>query len=161
MPTPAVSLRPLSIKDTDAVYAITSLPQAAQYMRFSTHTAKEQAAALITAQTTEGNVGYAILSEDDLFAGYITLQRLDEHPGEYSLSTMLSPDYWNKGYSTEVLALVKEIAKNELHAVRLIAWVVGSNKGSMRVMEKSGFHMVRRIDFPDMPCGLFVFSFEV
>ncbi|QAT61005.1 MULTISPECIES: GNAT family N-acetyltransferase [Tissierellales] len=52
----------------------------------------------------------------------------------------LDKQYNGNGYTTEAVSLVVEFAFNELHLHRVEAGVMLSNIGSMRVLEKAGFH---------------------
>ena len=52
----------------------------------------------------------------------------------------LDKQYNGNGYTTEAVSLIVEFAFNELHLHRVEAGVMLSNIGSMRVLEKSGFH---------------------
>jgi ribosomal-protein-alanine N-acetyltransferase len=52
----------------------------------------------------------------------------------------LDKQYNGKGYTTEAVSLVIEFAFNELKLHRIDAGVMLHNIGSMRVLEKAGFH---------------------
>ena len=52
----------------------------------------------------------------------------------------LDKQYNGKGYTTEAVSLAVEFAFNELKLHRVDAGVMLSNIGSMRVLEKAGFH---------------------
>jgi ribosomal-protein-alanine N-acetyltransferase len=52
----------------------------------------------------------------------------------------LDKQYNGRGYTTEAVFLAVEFAFNELKLHRVDAGVMLSNKGSMRVLEKAGFH---------------------
>ncbi|GAA0122169.1 MAG: GNAT family N-acetyltransferase [Clostridium argentinense] len=52
----------------------------------------------------------------------------------------LDKEYNGKGYTTEAVSLAVKFAFNELKLHRIAAGVMLSNIGSMRVLEKAGFH---------------------
>lgn len=52
----------------------------------------------------------------------------------------LDKEYNGRGYTTEAVSLAVEYAFNELKLHRIDAGVMLSNIGSMRVLEKAGFH---------------------
>jgi ribosomal-protein-alanine N-acetyltransferase len=52
----------------------------------------------------------------------------------------LDKQYNGRGYTTAAVSLAVEFAFNELHLHRIEAGVMLSNIGSMRVLEKAGFH---------------------
>ena len=52
----------------------------------------------------------------------------------------LDQQYNGRGYTTEAVSLAVEFAFNELKLHRVEAGVMLSNMGSMRVLEKAGFH---------------------
>lgn len=53
----------------------------------------------------------------------------------------IGESYWGKGYGTEAVRLLVRYAFDELKLIRVYASVFESNRASMRVLEKSGFHL--------------------
>ncbi|WP_088069857.1 GNAT family N-acetyltransferase [Gottfriedia luciferensis] len=93
-------------------------------------------------------------SENDLYYGFgIFLKETDALIGNIMLSEVLRGDLQScfvgysldeqqngKGYTTEAVKLIVEFAFNELKLHRIEAGVMPHNIGSIRVLEKAGFH---------------------
>lgn len=56
----------------------------------------------------------------------------------------LHPNYWNKGYATEVLNAVLDFGFNELNLHRIHAGCALENIGSIKVLEKAGMTLEGR-----------------
>ena len=161
MPTAILTVRPLQNSDADRLYALTSDPEVARYMRFSAHTSPEQAAALIEEYTAPGGAGYALVErETGRFAGVFACKK-GEEKGELTLSVLLDKRLWNRGCATDVLRRMLPILRRELGARLLTAYVVGSNGGSRRVLEKCGFHVERVKMLDDLPDGLYIYRYDL
>ena len=65
--------------------------------------------------------------------------------------------FWNKGYNTAAVELLKTFAQEQ--GIRgLKAYVVEENYGSRKVMEKCGFQIQEILHFDDFPYGLYVYA---
>lgn len=63
--------------------------------------------------------------------------------GTYSLGYWLAYEFWGQGIMTRVLSEVLEIVKQEFPKVKIVTAAVREhNRGSQRVLEKSGFRRV-------------------
>lgn len=156
-----IFLRPLTGKDIDTIYSLTSDPEVAKYMRFSTHTCRKEAEELFHEYTKTGNLGWLIcLTEDESPVGIAALKQEENVPDTCSMSVFFYPDCWNKGYSTEVVGhMINAAAAEKIRCLK--AYVVQDNAGSCRVLEKSGFALQEILHFPDMPSGLCIYSFQL
>lgn len=59
-------LRPLTEDDIPTIFSLTSDPEVARFMRFSTHKSIQEAEDLYQEYTSPGNYGYMICLKDDL-----------------------------------------------------------------------------------------------
>jgi RimJ/RimL family protein N-acetyltransferase len=50
-------------------------------------------------------------------------------------------DHWGKGYASEAIKLISNYAFNTLNLHKLTACCYASNKGSIRIFEKSGYEI--------------------
>lgn len=156
--TARLCLRPLQREDAPAIYRLTSRPDVARYMRFSAHTRPEQAAELVMEYTAPGCCAFAIQGKKDgTFCGVFAFKAGDTE-GDYTLSIFLDPAMWNKGYATELLAAMVSYAQTVLGAKCLTAYVVESNLGSRKVLEKQQFIPMSVLTFPDFPDKLYIYS---
>lgn len=79
------------------------------------------------------------LKEDDSFIGLVFLQPYKEVEGEVELGYRLYPQFWRKGYCTEIC---KEIVNNAFKkgvTDKIVATVHRENTASIGVLEKIGF----------------------
>ena len=155
--TARLSLRPLQKEDAPALYRLTADPEVARYMRFSTHTKPEQAAELIAEYTAPGCCAFAVFPKESGRFGGVFAFKPGEQPEAYTLSIILSPSLWNKGYATELLTAMISHAESHLHGQTLTAYVVESNSGSRRVLEKCRFAVASVRTFPDFDDRLLVY----
>ncbi|MFT4183267.1 MAG: GNAT family N-acetyltransferase [Rhizobium sp.] len=72
-----------------------------------------------------------------------------------NLSYHLHPDSWGRGYATELVVQVLDIAFNELEARRVIGLVRPVNIASGKVLEKCGFAFEREVMLHGAPTNLF------
>lgn len=88
------------------------------------------------------NYAFGIFSkESNALIGEISLSRVVRGPLQRCMiGYSLASQYNGRGYTTEAVSLAVEFAFNELKLHRVEAGVMPSNGGSMRVLEKAGFH---------------------
>ncbi len=81
----------------------------------------------------------AVEKKSGLFMGYVCFWNL--RPEHFRLETgyMFLPEFWNKGYMTEVLRTIIPVAFNEMNYHSVEADVNPANEASKRVLEKVGF----------------------
>ena len=159
---PNFFLRPLTPADANALYRLTSNPKVARFMRFGTHTDPAEAQALIEQFCAPGNRAFAVCpAEGAELCGVFAFKADPEEPGVYSLSTLSAPEVWNRGMGTVLLARMKIYARDVLRARRLEAYVVDANAASRRVLEKNGFSVSRRMEFPDLAGCLLVYALNL
>lgn len=152
--------RPLLPADADAVYALTSDPAVARFMRFDTHTERRQAVELIDAYTRAGGTAFRLCAkENDETVGVFALKPCGEDA--YSLSAFLAPVYWRAGFASEATVCMCAYAFTQMGACRLEGYVVASHGASCRVLEKTGFRLVETRTFDDLPEGLRLYRLEV
>lgn len=58
------------------------------------------------------------------------------------IAYLLGPAYWNKGYTTEACHAMLQELKNSFQVETVKVILDQRNKGSIRVLEKCGFHMI-------------------
>ena len=64
-----------------------------------------------------------------------------------AIGYVLLPDFWNKGYATEIASACVEIAFEVIKLEKLFCSIEVSNKPSLRVIEKAGFKFMHNISF--------------
>lgn len=79
--------------------------------------------------------------DGDIFVGCCSLiPQQDVYRLNAEIGYWIGEPYWGKGYATEVVKLLLNVAFEELNLSRAYAHIFEFNKGSMRVLEKAGFH---------------------
>ncbi|WP_430786824.1 GNAT family N-acetyltransferase [Virgibacillus flavescens] len=84
---------------------------------------------------------FGIFLNDGKLVGEIGLFKIERGPAERGMvGYSLDKEQNGKGYTTEALKLIVTYAFNELNLHRIEAGVMPHNVGSIRVLEKAGFH---------------------
>jgi RimJ/RimL family protein N-acetyltransferase len=85
---------------------------------------------------------YALAAEDNSLLGVIGIKFIENKPPE--IGYWVGEPYWGQGYAVEAsLALLAAV--RELQTITEVrARVLAHNRGSIRVLEKSGFTLVER-----------------
>lgn len=91
-------------------------------------------------------LNFAVASDDQLVGGIgITLGE-DIYRMNVELAYWIAEPYWGSGIGTEAVRLMTEYVFYHFAINRIVAEVFEYNRGSMRVLEKNGYHLecVRR-----------------
>ncbi len=70
--------------------------------------------------------------------------------GEVALGYRLIPDFWCKGYATEMSQALVLKGFNDWDVQRVVAWTLLDNHRSIRVMEKVGLQFEREFAFTEV-----------
>lgn len=80
----------------------------------------------------------------DIFIGLVSLD--PHHEGVYlEISYQLLPNWWGKGFGTEVVKLIIHYTLNELNLSKVVAETQTANKSSCRLLERVGMELERNI----------------
>ena len=90
-------------------------------------------------QGQEPMVNFAIVSEDEVIGGIGLDFRIDVYRKSPLIGYWLAEPYWGMGIMPQAVKLVVDHAFNNLDVICLLAYVMGPNTASMRVLEKAGF----------------------
>jgi RimJ/RimL family protein N-acetyltransferase len=77
-------------------------------------------------------------------AGSITVRFLG-HPGSGDVGYWLGLPYWGRGLASEAMVLLARLSFQHLLADSLYAWVFVGNHASRRLLERTGFSLVRTV----------------
>lgn len=72
--------------------------------------------------------------------GGMSFRRDPHRPGTFELGYGINPSHWNRGYATEMARAMVAWARNRPGVERIVAECLTDNTGSIRVLEKAGFH---------------------
>ncbi len=134
-------LQRLRYEDAEEIfYSYASKPEATRYLAFATHQTVEDARSFLTyaveAWETGTDYAYGIrLKADNRFIGSIGI--MNEN-GKVHFGYCLSPNYWNKGLTTEACQAVIELLKTQKHVHRIWTFIDAENAASGKVIMKCG-----------------------
>ena len=63
------------------------------------------------------------------------------------LAYAVMPDYWNRGFATEIAQASLDVGFEHLGLAEIGSWTLPGNLASQRVMEKLGFRYERDFEF--------------
>ena len=138
-------LKEISWNDADEIHHLHSFPEVVEYSTFgipeNIEITKERIRPMIKAQSDANRKYYdwkIILKDTKEFIGLagISLSLNKFKLGEIYYE--LLPDYWGKGYATEISKLLIKAGFEEFHLHKVEAGIATENTKSIRVMKKSG-----------------------
>jgi ribosomal-protein-alanine N-acetyltransferase len=86
------------------------------------------------------NFGFAVVHKiDNRMIGFGSFTGPPNSDGEIEIAYGIAPDYQNKGYATEVAALLIDFAGRDARVKTICAHTLPDQNASTRVLEKCGF----------------------
>jgi RimJ/RimL family protein N-acetyltransferase len=85
-----------------------------------------------------------VLKETDEVIGFCGLKYLSDLE-EVDLGYRFVQRHWGKGIATEAGQAILDYGWSDLGLKRVIAWVLPENEGSVRVLDKLGFHFEKAL----------------
>jgi ribosomal-protein-alanine N-acetyltransferase len=85
--------------------------------------------------------GALFLKEPETYIGEAGILSMEKNAGRCVLGYNLLPEFWNRGYATEITTELVRYAFSNLKAERVEALAQKENMASRAVLEKSGFLM--------------------
>jgi ribosomal-protein-alanine N-acetyltransferase len=137
-------LRAVAAHDVDALFALHSDTRVMRYWSHPPWTDRSQAADRIEQLahergTTELYAWAATLDRDDTLIGTCSLFALQRAHARCDIGYALSPDYWGRGYASEMISLALDHAFERLDLRRIEADIDPRNTASCRLVERAGF----------------------
>ena len=143
--TDRLILRPFTIEDVPAQYAMNLDPEVSRYTgdggvvgideierRIKDHVLRDYRVHRFGRMAV-------VLKETDEMIGFCGLKYLSDLE-EVDLGYRFVQRHWGKGIATEAGRAVLDHGWSDLGLKRVIAWVLPENSGSVRVLDKLGFH---------------------
>jgi RimJ/RimL family protein N-acetyltransferase len=84
-------------------------------------------------------INFAIAIGDEIIGGVGLEIRHDIYRKTPLIGYWLAEQYWGKGIMPKAVKLVSRYAFEQLDAICMLAYALGKNASSMRVLEKAGF----------------------
>ena len=138
-------LRPLCEKDTETVFAYSSLSENTRYVMWGSKTKQDVLEFLQKIENEWSKVQpdfyeFAVVLEGRQIGAVSAY--LNDTRTEAELGWILHKDYWHKGYITEAALVLRDFLFKEIKLERLIAHCDERNVPSFNVMKKLGMKIV-------------------
>lgn len=152
VPTERLVLRPFVPEDADALYAFHSDPDAVRYVPYLPRT-REQVTDVLqrkvanTELRQEGDLLElaVIRTEDDTLVGDVLLALRSVEHQTMEVGYIFAPAWGGRGYATEAVRALVDLAFGPLGARRLIARVDARNQPSSALLARLGFRLEARL----------------
>jgi [ribosomal protein S5]-alanine N-acetyltransferase len=142
--TKRLSLREVSLSDTETIHILHSLPESDEYNTMGVPENIDSTRELVLewkeSQVTIPRVKYVFCIEDNegRFVGLIGLNLGKPKYRNAEVWFKLFPEFWKRGYATEALQSILAFSFEDLKLHRVEAGCAVENIASARVLEKSG-----------------------
>ncbi len=149
--TEQLILRPLDMKDVDAIYAMRSDSDVMQFIREPQNRAESANwVELVSSRWKKEQIGFCAMIEKSSgkFVGWCGLWQLKE-TGEIEIGYAVAKEFWGKGYATEAATEFLDYAFERLAIEKIVAVARPENAASRRVMEKLKMNFVKTDTFYD------------
>lgn len=131
-------LRPFTIQDVPDVYLFARDEVVTRYLTWPPHKDMSVTEKMVREIYMSRSGIYAIvLKSENKCIGCIDIRLVPEHE-KATFGYCLNRNYWNKGYATEALALILELAFAKLKLNRVESTHYAGNEASGCVMQKCG-----------------------
>lgn len=142
--TERLLLTDYQLKNLDVFFKLKSCNEVWKYSTFAPLKNKEQARILLENLIDEGIAGNyiynALYKKDSMeFIGEAGIIGYIPHANRCVIGYNLLPQYWNRGYATEITKHLVKHSFEFLDIERIEALALQINTASCRVLEKSGF----------------------
>jgi ribosomal-protein-alanine N-acetyltransferase len=137
-------LRKLKPKDVDGVYKFYSDHTTLEYIPKEPFTkidqAKDKLTELEKLYKEEKAIWWAFtLKSSDNFIGFGGIFNINKENNNAEIGYGLLPQFWGKGFMSELVKEIVNIGFNELKLHKLSGFITPGNTGSVKVLEKLGF----------------------
>ncbi len=141
-----MTLRPLELKDSEAIFQLRSNPEVMKYMDTETCLNSQDAEIFINRQIESNNneqgANWGIyLDNSDKAIGYAGFWRINKAHFRGEIGYALDPEYWRNGLMKEVLECVARFGFQNLGLHSIEANINPDNKASAKLLLKLGFKL--------------------
>lgn len=158
METERLTGRPMKEEDAPVLFQFTSDPGVARYMRWDAHQTMEETQKLLEEYLQPDARAWLFYHKETSEPVGAAALKPTEEKDVCSGPLFFAPGCWGKGYASELTPLLLEAARSELHAKKMVNYVVGENMGSRRVLEKCGFTVEKVFEYDDLSSPLYVYA---
>ncbi|HSM96383.1 MAG TPA: GNAT family N-acetyltransferase [Rhizomicrobium sp.] len=142
--TPRLTLRPLGLRDVDAVFAMMSDDETMRFWDWPAFKDRDTVADVVEAQIEDAASGQSMywavaLTPEGAAIGSCDLSDIDRHHRRAEIGFLFNRGYWGNGYAREAMEAVVAFAFEDLELERLWARFHSGNLASQRLLERLGF----------------------
>ncbi len=139
------SLRPLALKDVDRMLEWMHDDDVTQYLRLDGKSATKESVSkfIADAQHIDQNCHCAIVDENDLYYGTVSLKNIDKAAGEAEYAIALHSSAIGQRVAGIATELILECAFAQLGLRRVYLNVLDENKRAIKFYEKFGFNYIK------------------
>ncbi|WP_343319581.1 GNAT family N-acetyltransferase [Arthrobacter sp. TMP15] len=146
---PRLSFRDFTAEDIPAVHEFTSDPEVTRWSTWGPNTL-EQTISFVKdaarAHLEEGRSAFSLAAVlEGKTIGSVAIWTTDPYDHNGELGYTFHRSYWGNGYATETTVQLLKFGFDTLKLERISATCHPGNIGSIRVLEKSGFTLERRL----------------
>lgn len=140
-----ITLRPATLDDAEAIFALQRRPQVQQHISRTTDTV-EEAKTLIRERTQDPEALFCVIELDSRVVGQIggkafTPDSLGAAPKtrDFHLGYAVAPEAWGQGIATAAVKILVSALHEKEGIRRIVAKVFTENQASLRVLAEAGF----------------------
>lgn len=138
-----VLLRPLSVRDAEAMFAYASDPEVTRFLPWQPAVDSAAVRSFLREQVARRKRGESlglavVLRETGAMIGSTDLMGFLSEPGRAELGYLLAREHWGSGLMTEATRLTLQHGFAALRLNRVVAFADAENLASRRVLEKLG-----------------------
>ena len=144
--TDRTKLRLIDIADLDSIHKLHSLPEIDEFNTLGIPENKQETQSVISSWIAENQLlqikNYTFAIEHKSSGEFMGLFGLKLGNAKYKRAEVwykIHPDYWKKGFASEILRKVIVFGFESLKLHRIQAGSAVNNVGSIKVLEKAGF----------------------
>ena len=143
-----IKLESLSEKNTSAIYRYLNHRILLETYPISFPYSLQQARVYVEEEIQSREIGkrfaFAIILENE-FTGVCALYDVNQTKKKAKLYYWVAVEFWNRGIATEAVRKLLVFAREKLKLESIETGVLQSNIGSIRVLEKNGFEIVKEL----------------
>lgn len=136
--TARLSLRPIERGDAEALFAIWTDPDVAEFMNIESFIDATDVRHMIDFMNGLDDTKRCAIVYDECVIGTAGFQHIDEARNEAEIGYEIDKPYWRRGIGSTVVAMLIEEAK-AIGWSRLTALIHPNNEASIRLVERLGF----------------------
>jgi len=140
--TERLSLRPLMLADSPAIFAIMSDAEAMRFWDCAAFKDPETVAEIVAAQIAEVDAGRALywaVCLDGAAIGSCDLSEIDHRHSRAEIGFLFARPYWGNGFAQEAVRAIAAYAFGTLGLARLWARIHARNEAARRLLSRLGF----------------------